>query len=198
MQQRGLYFTTLSAGSYYARAEVNTGTATVFPAAWVTFSVTTAPYVPPYVPPAPTPTPMSTPTPTPTPGPTPTPTSTTPTPTPTPTPPPPPPPPLPTHKGLTYGEWLGTYQASRVSYYDYLVSYGVLVRGLPEADAQSWAATLTPPPTATYKGMTYSEWLSAYLAGKVKYYDYMVSYGMLVLNLSEVQATAWAGARASP
>lgn len=192
----------LSAGSYYARAEVDTGTATVFPSTWVTFSVTAAPYVPPYgppyVPPAPTPTPALTPTPVPTETPTPTPTPA-PTATPTPTPAPTPvPPPLPatTHKGLTYGEWLSTYMAAGVSYYDYLVGYGVLVLGLPEARAQSWAATIVPPPTATYRGLSYNEWLSAYMATRVSYRDYLVSYGVLVLNLPEAEVSAWAAARA--
>ena len=187
----------LSAGSYYARAEVDTGTATVFPSTWVTFSVTAAPYVPPYgppyVPPAPTPTPTLTPTPVPTETPTPIPT---PAPTPAPTPVPPPPAPVTTHRGLTYSEWLSTYMAAGVSYYDYLVGYGVLVLGLPEAGAQSWAATIAPPPTATYRGLSYSEWLSAYMATRVSYRDYLVSYGVLVLNLPEAEATAWAAARA--
>ncbi len=50
----------------------------------------------------------------------------------------------------------------------------------------------------TYKGMARIEWVSSYRAGKIKYYDYLVSYGVLVLNLPEAQATAWAAARASP
>jgi hypothetical protein len=50
----------------------------------------------------------------------------------------------------------------------------------------------------TYKGMSHNKWLSAYQAGRIKYYDYLVSYGVLVLNLPEAQATAWAAARASP
>jgi len=187
----------LSAGSYYARAEVNTGTATVFPSDWVTFSVTTVSYVPPYSAPAPAPIPTLTPTTTATPTPTPTPTPTaTPTPIPTPTLPPPPPPPVTTHKGLTYGEWLSSYMATGVSHYDYLVGYGVLVLGLPEARAQSWAATIAPPPTATHRGLSYNGWLSAYMAYRVSYRDYLVSYGVLVLNLPEAEATTWAAARA--
>jgi hypothetical protein len=85
---------------------------------------------------------------------------------------------------MAYNEWQSAYVAGRVSsYYDYLVGYGVLVLNLPEAQAQSWAATLTPPPTATYRGMTYSEWLSAYLAGRVSYADYLTSYRVLVLGV---------------
>jgi hypothetical protein len=99
---------------------------------------------------------------------------------------------------MTYNEWQSAYVASRVSYYDYLVGYGVLVLNLTEAGAQAWAATMTPSPTATYRGLTYSEWVGAYTATRVKYYDYLVSYGVLVLNLPEAQATAWAAARASP
>jgi hypothetical protein len=192
----------LVAGAYYARAEVNTGTSpAMFPSTWVAFTVTSAPYVPPYVPSVPTvtPTPAPAPTPTPTPSQTPTPVPTpapTPTPTPAPTPTPVPPPPALTYKQMTYGEWLDTYLASGVGYYDYLVGYGVLVLGLPEAAAQSWAATLTPPPTATYEGLTYGEWVSAYMAAMVSYRDYLVSYAVLVLNLPDAEATAWAAAGA--
>ena len=181
----------LSAGAYYARAEVNTGTATVFASTWVTFSLT-PPYVPPYIPPfgpsAPVPTPTLAPTPAPSPSPTPTPVPT-PVPTPTPTPPP-----VTTYQGRTYGEWLSTYQASGASYYDYLVGYGVLMLNLTEAEARSWAATLTAPPTVTFRGLTYAEWLSAYLATRVTHGEYLVSYASLVLNLPEAQATAWAAA----
>jgi hypothetical protein len=66
------------------------------------------------------------------------------------------------------------------------------------------AATPAPTPTATstsaatYRGQTYGEWLSTYLAGRVKYYDYLISYGLLVLKLTEAEATTWASARASP
>ena len=189
---------TLSPGGYYAQAEVDTGTSSLFPSTWVTFTVVAAPvaYPGPISGPAPAPTPTPTPTPVstpaPTPTPVPTPAATTPTPTPTPTPITPP---VITHKGLSYSEWLSAYMAARASYYDYLVGYGVLVLGLPEAGAQAWATTITPPPTATYRGLAYDDWLSAYMAGRAVYRDYLASYGVLVLNLPEAQATAWAAAR---
>ena len=63
------------------------------------------------------------------------------------------------------------------------------------------ALTATPRdhvPGATYKGLTYNEWVSAYTAGTVKYYDLLVSYAVLVLQMTEGQATTWAGALALP
>ena len=70
----------------------------------------------------------------------------------------------------------------------------MLVLNLPEAEARSWAATLTAPPGATFRGLTYAEWLSAYLATRVTYGEYLVSYARLALNLPEAEATAWAAA----
>lgn len=69
-----------------------------------------------------------------------------------------------------------------------MTAFGVLILDLPPDKVKAWSNTITLPPVAIYKGLTYAEWEKAYLVLKVTYYDYLVSYGVLMLKLPEPKA----------